>query len=53
MVFYLFGYKGKQVRDNIHSIDVVRAFEEFIKKPLLGGKVYNLGGGRANSCSIV
>lgn len=51
--YSVFGYKGKQVRDNIHSIDVVRAFEEFIKKPLLGGKVYNLGGGRANSCSIV
>ena len=51
--YSVFGYKGKQVRDNIHSIDVVRAFEEFIKKPLIGGKVYNLGGGRANSCSIV
>ena len=51
--YSVFGYKGKQVRDNIHSIDVVRAFEEFIKKPRFGGKVYNLGGGRANSCSII
>ena len=51
--YYVFGYKGKQVRDNIHSLDVVSAFYEFIKKPKLGGKVYNLGGGRKNSCSIL
>ena len=51
--YSVFGYKGKQVRDNIHSIDVVSAFDEFIKKPLRGGKVYNLGGGRENSCSIL
>ena len=51
--YSVFGYKGKQVRDNIHSIDVVSAFDEFIKKPLQGGKVYNLGGGRENSCSIL
>ncbi|WP_075502014.1 NAD-dependent epimerase/dehydratase family protein [Candidatus Pelagibacter communis] len=51
--YSVFGYKGKQVRDNIHSIDVVNAFDHFIKKPLRGGKVYNLGGGRENSCSIL
>ena len=51
--YSVFGYKGKQVRDNIHSDDVVNAFDQFIKKPLKGGKVYNLGGGRENSCSIL
>ncbi len=51
--YSVFGYKGKQVRDNIHSTDVVSAFDQFIKKPLPGGKVYNLGGGRENSCSIL
>ena len=51
--YFVYGYKGKQVRDNIHSLDVVRAFDEFIKKPKRGGKVYNLGGGRQNSCSIL
>ena len=51
--YSIFGYKGKQVRDNIHSYDVVSAFHEFIKKPKLGGCVYNLGGGRNNSCSIL
>jgi CDP-paratose 2-epimerase len=51
--YSVFGYKGKQVRDNIHSLDVVSAFDEFIKKPKKGGNVYNLGGGRGNSCSIL
>jgi len=51
--YSIFGYKGKQVRDNIHSNDVVSAFNEFIKKPKKGGAVYNLGGGRNNSCSIL
>ena len=51
--YFVFGYKGKQVRDNIHSSDVVRAFEQFIKKPIRGANVYNLGGGRENSCSIL
>src|SRR5258708_2560821 len=46
------GYKGKQVRDNIHSFDVVRAFEEFARNPR-PGEVYNLGGGRDNSISIL
>ncbi len=52
-LYSIFGYKGKQVRDNIHSQDVIRAFDEFIKRPRFGGLVYNLGGGRKNSCSIL
>lgn len=50
--YTVFGYKGKQVRDNIHSFDVARFVEEFINQPR-SGEVYNLGGGRANSCSIL
>jgi nucleoside-diphosphate-sugar epimerase len=50
--YSIFGYKGKQVRDNIHSFDVVRVFEEFARNPR-PGEVYNLGGGRANSISIL
>src|SRR5262249_1883411 len=50
--YSIFGYKGKQVRDNIHSYDVVRAMEEFARNPR-PGEVYNLGGGRANSVSIL
>ena len=50
--YSVFGYKGKQVRDNIHSHDVVRAIEEFAAKPR-PGEVYNLGGGRMNSISIL
>ncbi len=50
--YCVFGYKGKQVRDNIHSHDVVRAIEEFAANPR-PGEVYNLGGGRANSISVL
>ncbi|OLE96853.1 MAG: NAD-dependent epimerase, partial [Cyanobacteria bacterium 13_1_20CM_4_61_6] len=50
--YNVFGYKGKQVRDNIHSHDVVRAIEEFAANPQ-PGEVYNLGGGRENSVSIL
>lgn len=50
--YTIFGYKGKQVRDQIHSYDVVRAFEEFINAPR-AGEVYNLGGGRENSASMM
>ena len=50
--YTVFGYKGKQVRDNIHSFDVVRAFEEFARNPR-PGEVYNLGGGRTNSVSML
>jgi CDP-paratose 2-epimerase len=50
--YFIYGYKGKQVRDNIHSFDVVRFMEEFITAPHIG-EVYNLGGGKANTCSIL
>ena len=50
--YTIFGYKGKQVRDQIHSYDVVRAFEEFARHPRCG-EVYNLGGGRENSASVL
>jgi CDP-paratose 2-epimerase len=51
-VYRVFGYKGKQVRDNIHSHDVARFAELFIDKPRVA-EVYNCGGGRENSCSIL
>jgi len=51
-LYRVFGYKGKQVRDNIHSHDVARFIERFIAEPRCG-EVYNLGGGRGNSCSIL
>lgn len=50
--YTIFGYKGKQVRDQIHSEDVVTAIEQFINKPTCGA-VYNLGGGKNNSASIL
>lgn len=50
--YRVFGYKGKQVRDNIHSEDVARFMWEFVKSPRCG-EVYNLGGGKQNSCSIL
>jgi CDP-paratose 2-epimerase len=50
--YTVFGYKAKQVRDNIHSFDVVRAIEEFASNPH-AGEVYNLGGGRENSISML
>ena len=50
--YRIFGYKGKQVRDNIHSLDVARAIGAFIESPRRAA-VYNIGGGRANSCSIL
>lgn len=50
--YTIYGYAGKQVRDNIHSADVVAAFEAFHAAPQLGA-VYNLGGGRTNNCSVL
>jgi CDP-paratose 2-epimerase len=50
--YTLIGYKGKQVRDNIHSHDLVSCFWEFYKKPSRGA-VYNAGGGRYSNCSII
>ena len=50
--YSLIGYKGKQVRDNLHSNDLVNCFWEFYKKPRFG-EIYNMGGGRYSNCSII
>lgn len=50
--YRIYGYKGKQVRDNIHSLDVARFIEAFIETPRIA-EVYNLGGGKTNSVSIL
>jgi CDP-paratose 2-epimerase len=50
--YRVYGYKGKQVRDNIHSLDVARFIHAFVETPR-SGEVYNLGGGKRNSCSIL
>lgn len=50
--YNVFGYKGKQVRDNIHSSDVIQFMDLFIKSPKIA-EVYNIGGGKDNSCSIL
>jgi len=50
--YKIYGYKGKQVRDNIHSLDVARFIEAFINAPRVA-EVYNLGGGKENSISII
>jgi CDP-paratose 2-epimerase len=50
--YKVYGYKGKQVRDNIHSEDVARFMFEFAKAPRIA-EVYNLGGGKGNACSIL
>jgi CDP-paratose 2-epimerase len=50
--YKIYGYKGKQVRDNIHAEDVARFMYEFYKAPRVA-EVYNLGGGKDNSCSIL
>jgi CDP-paratose 2-epimerase len=50
--YTIFGYKGKQVRDNIHSYDVARFIEEFISAPRVA-EVYNIGGGKNNTCSVL
>jgi CDP-paratose 2-epimerase len=50
--YKIFGYKGKQVRDNIHALDVARFIAAFVAGPR-AGEVYNLGGGKANSTSIL
>jgi len=50
--YSVFGYKGKQVRDNLHSHDLVRAFDEFFRNPR-SGEVYNMGGGRFSNCSML
>jgi CDP-paratose 2-epimerase len=50
--YNLFGYKGKQVRDNIHSYDLVNAFWHVYNNPKVG-EVYNIGGGRYSNCSVL
>ena len=50
--YTVIGYKGKQVRDNLHSSDLVNCFWEFYKKPT-SGDIYNIGGGRFSNCSIL
>ena len=50
--YTVFGYEGKQVRDNLHSADLVRAFTLFHAAPRAGA-IYNLGGGRASNCSML
>ena len=50
--YTIFGYKGKQVRDNIHVADLVDAFWAFFQHPRSGG-VYNMGGGRHSNCSVI
>ena len=52
MPYRVFGYKGKQVRDNIHSYDLVNAFWEFFRAPR-SAEVYNIGGSRHSSCSML
>jgi CDP-paratose 2-epimerase len=50
--YTVFGYEGRQVRDNIHSADLVRAFEAFHRSPRTAA-VYNIGGGRYSNCSMI
>jgi CDP-paratose 2-epimerase len=50
--YTIYGYKGKQVRDNIHSSDLIAAFYEFYKNPGVA-EVYNIGGGRESNCSML
>tara|TARA_Y100000590_G_scaffold12585_1_gene15317 strand:- start:1862 stop:2911 length:1050 start_codon:yes stop_codon:yes gene_type:complete len=50
--YSLIGFKGKQVRDNLHSNDLVKCFWEFFKKPRKG-EIYNIGGGRYSNCSVI
>ncbi len=52
ITYNIYGYKGKQGRDNIHSLDVARFIEAFIETPRCG-EIYNIGGGKDNSCSLM
>lgn len=51
--YTIFGYKGKQVRDNIHAWDLVNMFWHFYQNPQAGGQVYNAGGSRFSNCSML
>ena len=50
--YTIIGYKGKQVRDNIHSSDLIQCFWNYFKKPR-AGEAYNIGGGRMSNCSVL
>jgi CDP-paratose 2-epimerase len=50
--YRIFGYKGKQVRDNIHSADLIDAFHHFYENPR-PGEAYNIGGSRVSNCSLI
>jgi CDP-paratose 2-epimerase len=50
--YRVLGYKGKQVRDNIHSLDLIQAFDAFFEAPRIG-EIYNIGGGRFSNCSML
>ena len=50
--YSIFGYKGKQVRDNIHSHDLIECFWNYFKKPRIG-EIYNIGGSRKSNCSVI
>jgi CDP-paratose 2-epimerase len=50
--YTIFGYKGKQVRDNIHSHDLIAAFDQFYRNPR-SGEIYNMGGSRYANCSML
>jgi CDP-paratose 2-epimerase len=51
-LYTVYGYEGKQVRDNIHSADLIAAFDHFFRAPR-AGEVYNIGGGRFSNCSML
>lgn len=51
--YRVFGYKGKQVRDAIHSSDLISCFDHVFRAPRVGGEVYNIGGGRFSNCSVL
>ena len=51
--YFVKGYKGKQVRDNIHSSDLISAFWNYYKNPVTIGEVYNIGGGIYSNCSLI
>jgi CDP-paratose 2-epimerase len=51
--YTVYGYDGKQVRDNIHSSDLIHAFNSYFKSPKANGEVYNIGGGVYSNCSVI
>ena len=53
ILYTIFGYKGKQVRDNIHSSDLISAFDCYFETPRINGEVYNIGGGIYSNCSVL